>query len=256
MCVEEVMAHRVKTVLAVSALACLPLFLAACDGGTIYKKGTLGDVQTLSIDARQRLVISGKRKSDGVRVVCAEPSPDALVAQAAVLAAQGNFTGKTGAPSAAGSAVVGFQESAASIGLRTQSIQVLRDGYYRLCETYLNDAIDKKEYLAVIQNVDTFIAVSLAIDGMSNPKAAQNVAISTGPVTAGSGEGEADDKVSAKIGDPDAAVVKDPAPSGKTDSNIAVAQIIRDYLNYNKDSDCPPQYECNRLRNTDLLVTK
>ena len=247
------MAHQVKTVLAVSALACLPFFLAACDGGTIYKKGTLGDVQTLSIDARQRLVISGKRKSDGVRVVCAEPSPDALVAQAAVMAAQGNFTGRSGQPSASGSAAVGFQESAASIGLRTQSIQVLRDGYYRLCETYLNDAIDKKEYLAVIKNVDTFIAVSLAIDGMGNPKAAQNVAITTGAVTAGSGEG---DNSGAVIGDPAAPVVKDPQASGTTESNIAVAQIIRDYLNYNKDSDCPPQYECNRLRNTDLVVAK
>lgn len=256
MCVEEVMAYRVKTVLAVSALACLPLFLAACDGGTIYKKGTLGDVQTLSIDARQRLIISGKRKSDGVRVICAEPSPDALVAQAAVLAAQGNFTGQSGAPSASGSAAVGFQESAASIGLRTQSIQVLRDGYYRLCETYLNDAIDKKEYLAVIKNVDTFIAVSLAIDGMGNPKAAQNVAITTGAVTAGSGEGDQGDNSGAVIGDPAAPVVRDPQASGNKDSAMAVAQIVRDYLNYNKDSDCPPQYECNRLRNTDLIVAK
>ena len=237
-------------------LASLSAVLAACDGGTIYKKGTLGSFQTLSIDARQRLVISGTRKSDGVRVVCAEPSPDALVAQAAVLSARGNFTGQTGAPSAGGSAVVGVQESAASIGLRTQSIQVLRDGYYRLCETYLNDAIDKEQYLAVIKNVDTFIAVSLAIDGMSNPKAAQNVAISTGPITVeGGGEG-ANDKTSAKIGDPDAPVVKDPAASGKADAYIAVAQIVRDYLNYNKDSDCDPKYECNSLRNTDLIPAK
>jgi hypothetical protein len=238
---------------AVAMAAGLSAALAACDGGTIYKKGSLGSFQTLSIDARQRLVVSGTRKSDGIRVICAEPSPDALVAQAAVLSARGNFTGQTGAPSADGSAVVGFQESAASIGLRTQSIQVLRDGYYRLCETYLNDAIDKDQYLAVIKNVDTFIAVSLAIDGMSNPKAAQNVAISTGPVTGGS---TADGVANATIGDPAAPVVKDPQASGKADSSIAVAQIVRDYLNYNKDSECDPRYECNRLRNTDLIVAK
>jgi hypothetical protein len=246
------MSYQGKPIYAI-AMVGLSTVLTACDGGTIYRKGTLGSFQTLSVDARQRLVITGTRKSDGVRVVCAEPSPDALVAQAAVLSARGNFTGQTGAPSAGGSAVVGIQESAASIGLRTQSIQVLRDGYYRLCETYLNDAIDKRQYLAVIKNVDTFIAVSLAIDGMSNPKAAQNVAISTGPITAESGgEGAA----SGTIGDAAAPVVKDPAASGKSDANIAVAQIVRDYLNYNKDSECDPKYECNRLRNTDLLPTK
>lgn len=250
------MTFQTKSVRTFAILVGLSTALAACDGGTIHKKGTLGDFQTLSIDARQRLVISGTRKSDGVRVVCAEPSPDALVAQAAVLSANGNFTGQKGAPSAGGSAVVGIQESAASIGLRTQSIQVLRDGYYRLCETYLNDAIDKGEYLAVIKNVDTFIAVSLAIDGMSNPKAAQNVAISTGPVTVESGGQGSNDKNSAKIGDPDAPVVKDPQASGKADSNAVVAQIVRDYLNYNKDSDCEPQYECNRLPNSNLISAK
>ena len=110
--------------------------------------------------------------------------------------------------------------------------------------------------MAVIKNVDTFIAVSLAIDGMGNPKAAQNVAISTGAVTAGSGEGEPGDNSGAVIGDPAAPVVKDPNASGKTDSGITVAHFVRDYLNYNKDNDWPPQYECNRLRNTDLIVAK
>lgn len=121
-----------------------------------------------------------------------------------------------------------------------------------MCETYLNDAIDKKQYLAVIKNVDTFIAVSLAIDGMNNPKAAQNVAISTGPITVESGEEGADKNVT-KVGDPEAPVVKDPAQSGKADSSVAVAQIVRDYLNYNKDSVCDPKYECNRLQNADLI---
>ncbi len=249
------MSDQGKPIYAIAMLAGLSTVLSACDGGTIYKKGSLGSFQTLSVDARQRLVITGTRKSDGVRVVCAEPSPDALVAQAAVLSARGNFTGQTGSPSAGGSAVVGIQESAASIGLRTQSIQVLRDGYYRLCETYLNDAIDKRQYLAVIKNVDTFIAVSLAIDGMSNPKAAQNVAISTGPITVDSGEEGANKNVT-KVGDPEAPVVKDPAQSGKADSSIAVAQIVRDYLNYNKDSECDPKYECNRLLPGDFLPAK
>lgn len=250
------MSYHGKPIYSIAMLAGLSAVLAACDGGTIYKKSTLGTFQTLSVDARQRLVVSGTRKSDGVRVICAEPSPDALVAQAAVLSARGNFTGQTGAPSAGGSAVVGFQESAASIGLRTQSIQVLRDGYYRLCETYLNDAINREQYLAVIKNADTFIAVSLAIDGMSNPKAAQNVAITTGSISAESGGEGADGTAKATIGDPAAPVVKDPQASGKADSNIAVAQIVRDYLNYNKDSECDPKYECNRLRNTDLLPTR
>ena len=61
-CGEVVMLLRFKSFHAVAMLAGLSAALAACDGGTIYKKGSLGSFQTLSVDARQRLVIVGTRQ--------------------------------------------------------------------------------------------------------------------------------------------------------------------------------------------------
>ncbi len=186
------MAYQFKPRYGAAVLATLSLMLAACDGSTIYKKSDLGGVHTLSIDAKQRLVLVGTRtEEDGTktRVVCAEPSPDALVAQAAVLSANGNNKGPEGQPSAGGNVGVGLQESASSIGLRTQSIQILRDGYYRLCETYMNGAITAGEYRRMTLNLDTFINVALAIDGLGNAKSAPAVAIGTEPITVNGGAG-------------------------------------------------------------------
>lgn len=252
------MAYRVKTVLTISAAACLPLFLAACDGSTIYKKSDLGGVQTLSIDAKQRLVLVGTRKEpDGStrRVVCAEPSPDALVAQAAVLSASGAYKqGGAEAPSAGGNVGVGLQESASSIGLRTQSIQILRDGYYRLCESYMNSAISTEQYNRVVMNIDTFINVALAIDGLGNAKSAPAVAIGTGPITVNggaSGDPPTPGAAPLVIGAPPNPLIADAGKGGidRDVTPIAVAQIVRDFLNYKEDVACIEAFKrpCRRL---------
>ena len=39
-------------------------------------------------------------------------------------------------------------ETSASIGLRTQTITLLRDGLYRLCEAYMNGAVDEIQYMS------------------------------------------------------------------------------------------------------------
>ena len=249
------MTYRVKTVLTMSAAVCLPLFLAACDGSTIYKKSDLGGVQTLSIDAKQRLVLVGTRtEEDGTktRVVCAEPSPDALVAQAAVLSASGAYKqGDANAPSAGGNVGVGLQESASSIGLRTQSIQILRDGYYRLCESYMNSAISTEQYNRVVMNIDTFINVALAIDGLGNAKSAPAVAIGTGPITI-NGDASGDPPTAPLvIGAPPKPEIADAGKGGfdKDVTPIAVAQIVRDFLNYKEDIACIETFKrtCRRL---------
>ena len=252
------MVCRVKTVSAILAFVSLPLFLAACDGSTIYRKSDLGGVRTLSIDAKQRLVLVGTRNEPGEppkRVVCAEPSPDALVAQAAVLSAGGAYkAGGTEAPSASGNLGVGLQESASSIGLRTQSIQILRDGYYRLCEAYMNGAISTEEYTRVTLNIDTFINVALAIDGLGNAKSAPAVAIGTGPITV---NGESGDPAANSGSNtlnfgatPDPRIV-DAGRGGldKDSTPAAVAQIVRDFLNYKEDMVCLQEYDrlCRKL---------
>ena len=234
------MTYQAKAVHSVAILTSLSLALAACNGSTIHTTSSLGDVQTLSLDAKQRLVITGHNEH-GESIVCAEPSPDALVAQAAVLSANGAYKGGgAGAPSASGGVGVGLQESAASIGYRTQSIQILRDGYYRLCESYLNGAIKKEEYQKVVSNLDTFIVVALAVDGLGNSKSATNVGLSAGKIDYNFGAGGAGgpDKTaesggSGAIGP--ATVVPIPPDAAVKNTEVtakAVAAIVHDYLQY------------------------
>ncbi len=104
---------------------------AGCADSTIHKQSNVGGVDTLSIDAKQRVVFVGERQAGhGERVTCTEPMPDALVARAAVAADSGNIT-QTGGPSGGGGVSGGSSESAASLSFRNETVQMLRDGYYR-----------------------------------------------------------------------------------------------------------------------------
>jgi hypothetical protein len=156
----------------VASLTCLVLVACSNGGGTIYRKDTLGDTQVLSLDARQRLVIQSGTGKD--RVICTEPSPDAIVAQAAQIAASGRGTFAGNPVNAALAA--SQSEAAASIAMRTQSIQLLRDGYFRLCEAYMNHVMPKWQYQATITFVDEFIATVVAIEAIGG-------IVQTAPVT-------------------------------------------------------------------------
>lgn len=234
------MTFQIGLARSVTIISSLSMALAACTGSTIHTTSSLGNVETLSLDAKQRVVITGQDK-DGRSIVCAEPSPDALVAQAAVLSANGAYkAGAEAAPSASGGVGLAVQESAASIGHRTQSIQILRDGYYRLCESYLNGAIDEDEYRKVVTNIDTFILVALAVDGLSNAKSATNVGLSAGKVEYNFGTSGAGDPANPAGNGGGGAV--EPArvvalPSDVTGKDTketakAVAAIVHDYLEY------------------------
>jgi hypothetical protein len=57
----------------------LPFLIFGCDS-TMHKIANVGGVDTLSTDAKQRLVFVGMRADDhggSKRVTCGEPSPDA-----------------------------------------------------------------------------------------------------------------------------------------------------------------------------------
>ena len=160
-------------------LAVLALMATGCSS-TIHEVASVDGIETLSIDAKQRLVLVNEY--GGKRIACAEPSPDAIVARAAALSGKVSVQNQGSAGLGAAS-----NEVAGSIGLRTQTIQVLRDGYYRLCEAYMNQAIDAKEYSAVLNHIDGVIAVVMAIDVLGGPLAAPAVVLNAG---GGSGDTE------------------------------------------------------------------
>jgi len=174
-----------KRVLRTTCLGAL-FVLSACSS-TINKTSKLGDYDILSIDAKQRLVISGTVPGTEQRVICTEPSPDAIVAAASYAAAQAqrNVSG-TGADGATASSDTnasggfGSGESVGSIGLRTQTIQILRDGYFRVCEAYLNGAIGKDQYDGVVRNIDSFMITLVAIEAVGGVVAAPAITIASG----------------------------------------------------------------------------
>lgn len=125
-----------------------------------------GDSQL--IDVKQRSILVGARYelgADGKQhlvpgsIVCAEPSPDTLSVYGASVAAEGqNPEGVSG--SLSGSTT----ENGVAFGLRTQSIQLLRDAYYRACEAYLSGAVDKETYETLIRRLNNQAIAYLAIE--------------------------------------------------------------------------------------------
>lgn len=180
-------AARIRLPLKVAVLVGLAALAAGCADSTIHKIADVGDVKTLSLDAKQRLVFvanrSGGHHGSNERVTCTEPMPEAIVAKAAVLAASGKFE-ETGGPSASGSLSGGQAETAGSIGYRDHTIQMLRDGYYRLCEAYMNGAIDKAQYSSMIRNADTFMVTISALQVIGSNQIAPAITLQPNVMTA------------------------------------------------------------------------
>ncbi len=161
-----------KSILAMAASAVL---LSGC-GQPFLKQVSIDSGHGYSLDAKQRLVLVTDKGgiSGDQRVVCAEPSPDAVTSFASAVTASG------GTPEIGASLGAGFSEAAASIGLRTQTIQLLRDGYYRLCESFMNGAISREQYNIALVNIDRVMGVLLVIDTVAGTPRPPAVAVSPG----------------------------------------------------------------------------
>ena len=119
---------------ALSMVAVAVMLSACADLQTIGRRTALPNNNAsdpygvaIHLDANQRLVIVQGQK------YCAEPSPDAFAAYAASLG-----LGISAPTQGAASAAQALQSSAGSIGLRTQSITLMRDALYRMCEAANN----------------------------------------------------------------------------------------------------------------------
>jgi hypothetical protein len=167
-----------------AVLTLVGLFASGCTG-TIHWSENIGGADTLSVDARQRLLMVGTRVAQtkhGIEskpVRCTEPSPDALVAMQAALSGSASVSNVSGV-SAAGAIAARSSEAAASIGYRDSSIQMLRDAYFRLCEAYMNGVLTQMEYEHMVTNADTYLAVASAIQIIGANPTAPVVAISAG----------------------------------------------------------------------------
>lgn len=161
----------ILSVLSVSGCANLNSIHRELD--TTQAKGVL-------IDIKQRAILAAKvsKVSEGKKfetIVCAEPSPDSLSAYAAQFAASGGSSS-----GASGQLSTAFQEGAAFTGLRTQSIQLLRDSLFRICEAYMNGAVTQPQYDLLIRRYQKHTVALLAIEQLTGAIKAPPVTISTG----------------------------------------------------------------------------
>jgi hypothetical protein len=174
----------------ISILAVTSLGLGSC-ATAIHKTDSFDardGAQALSIDAKQRVVIFKQLKdptssANGATITCAEPSPDALSALSTSLGGSLKANANVVASLAAAST-----ESAASIGLRTQSIQLLRDGMYRLCEAYAAQAINAEEFNRQQRRYQNLMLSLLAIEQITGAVVPRQVGLGNGASSAAVGD--------------------------------------------------------------------
>lgn len=128
--------------------------------------------RSVSIDAKQRLIIANPEASN-VRI-CAEPSPDALTSLASSVGLSATTPQQIQAQLAYSTA-----ESAASIGLRTQTIQLLRDAMYRICEGYMSNALSGVDFQRLHRRYQNTMLGLLAIEQLTGAVTAKQVVLSS-----------------------------------------------------------------------------
>lgn len=161
-------------ILTVAILTTSMLFAGCADLDTVSRRSPLPNDDgksgtAIHLDAKQRVVIA---KSFGT--VCAEPSPDALSAFASSLGASASIPG-TGAASLSQA----FQSTVGSIGLRTQSITLMRDALYRICEAYYGRALTGPAVATLLAQSQYLTAAILAMEQLTGPAVAKQVILSS-----------------------------------------------------------------------------
>lgn len=132
-----------------------------------------GERKALHLDIHQRAIIASADK------YCAEPSPDGLAAYAAAI---GLSVGKPA--SSADSLTTSGSSSVAGVGLRTQSITLMRDLMYRICEASANKSIGDANVAVLLGQSQDLATVILAIEQLTGPVAASQAALIAGSQSA------------------------------------------------------------------------
>ena len=170
------------TLLKLLIVPCL-LAASACSLGnfnSVYRTPQLSDGRSLVLDAEQFVVLQIPRPNDGRvhtpatdHVVCVMPSPDALTAAAA----RGGLE-LDNPQGASGRIDIATMEAAASIGLRTQSIQLMRDAMFRMCEAYAAGGLDSLEYGIMMRRFQSRMVAVLAVEQLTGAITAAQPSIS------------------------------------------------------------------------------
>ena len=163
-------------ILRTTALVVLGAITIGCANfNSVHRELTVSEGVGALIDIKQRAIFVLKKATpSGDVIVCAEPSPDSLSAYAAEIAAKAEL------PNGVAAQLSGaFQESASFTGLRTQSIQLLRDSQYRICEAYMNGAISTSQYDLLARRYQKQTVALLAIEQLTGAFRSPSVTVNT-----------------------------------------------------------------------------
>ena len=175
---------KMKNILRIiAALAASSALCGCAELNSIHRTtGSPGDGQgrVVTVDAKQRhLLMMPEIQSSTAGTkwrVCAEAAPDVFSALASSFAAQGNKSG--------GQLSIANSETASTIE-RTQTINMLRESFYRTCERYASGAITRTQFVVQAARDQRSMVAVLAIEqltGALRPKAT----IISGPGTSAS----------------------------------------------------------------------
>jgi chromosome segregation ATPase len=147
-------------------------FMTGCANLDSIYRGLDVNGKAVSVDVKQRAVFSST--SPGTAIICAEPSPDALASYgASVSTTLSKATGDQAQIAAA------LAEQAVSIGLRTQSIQLMRDTMYRACEAYLSGGITADQLYLLQRRFQNLTLGLLAIEQLTGAVKAEQASLTT-----------------------------------------------------------------------------
>lgn len=167
---------RKPYVLLLPLIALTALSTGCANFNSVFREFDADAGKSVMVDVKQRAIIASRQTEGGKTstIICAEPSPDALSAYAAELAAEGKLPEQTAVQLTAA-----FQESASFVGLRTQSIQLLRDSLYRLCEGYMSGALQKSQYDILMRRYQKYMVALLGIEQLTGTVRAPTVTITS-----------------------------------------------------------------------------
>lgn len=201
------------------------LALSGCGNfNSIYRTHRFEADGSAIIDVKQRLVVVGKgpTPTDGKVIACAEPSPDALSAYAAELAGSTTY-----APGQTADLALAARESSSYVGLRTQSIQLLRDAAYRICEGYLNGILTAPQYDILMRRHQKIMVSLLAIEQLTAVVKVPAVTIDASSFAAAATRFEAEKKLAAIDADLNKKeTLRSAAKTAKTDTAVLDAEIL------------------------------
>ena len=144
------------------------LSLSACANlHTINRTTELpGDGKAIHLDAPQRLMYSNAEGH-----TCAEPTPDALQAYISSAGAGVN-SGQTAA-----SISTALSANAASVGLHSQSITLMREHLFRICEYAQNKSINPADTMLLMERSQDLTMGVLAIEQLTGAVVARQTAL-------------------------------------------------------------------------------